>query len=427
MAQASYGSVPRVGRRLRTPQHRFYLEHMPFQIQPFLLAPVIPGETMKNALMQSRVVTDPVANKLIGWWLEYYFFYVKHRDLAGREDFMAMMLDLGKDMSSYNEAASAPYHHAAGQINWSKLCLQRVTETFFRDEGVAWNAFTINSMPAAAVNIDGWWQSAGLDDVYVQDDVAIPVVADIDPGTGGDQPGVMASEIDVALQTWQFQRAHNMTDMSYEDWLASYGLRKPRVELHKPELLRYVREWQYPSNTINPSTGAATSAVSWAISDRVDKDRFFSEPGFIFGVTLARPKVYMKNLDGSAADMMQNALTWLPALMRDDPWTSMKRMTATEGSLASVVTDSDGYWVDIKDLLLYGDDFVNVAKSGAGLNMVTLPSADLTNKDYPSETDVDGLFVGDEDTERQVRQDGIVRLSILGTQTDTTPANSSGS
>jgi len=35
---------------------------------------------VENLLIQSRVVTDPLQNSLIGWWQEYYIFYVKHRD-----------------------------------------------------------------------------------------------------------------------------------------------------------------------------------------------------------------------------------------------------------------------------------------------------------------------------------------------------------
>ena len=71
----------RTGRVTRGPRHSFNLRHRPFQIQPFLLAPVLPGETMKSLLLQSRAVTSPISNPLVGWWLEYYVFYVKHRDL----------------------------------------------------------------------------------------------------------------------------------------------------------------------------------------------------------------------------------------------------------------------------------------------------------------------------------------------------------
>lgn len=420
MAKATYGAIPAKGRVTRSPQHRFYLEHMPFQIQPFMLAPVIPAETLKNANLQARVVTDPILNKLVGWWIEYYFFYVKLRDLDDREDFTGFLTDLSYDLSAHESAASVAYNHGAGGINWAALCTKRIVETYFRDEGEAWDDFLINSMPCAAINVNGFIQSAGLNDVYAVDD---PVIATETAGTL-DNTVITASEVDAALTTWQFQRAHNMTDMTYEDWLRSYGIATPREQLHRPELLRYLREWSYPANTVDPTDGSASSAVSWAIRDRIDKDRFFREPGFIVGLTVARPKVYLKNVDGSAADYMRNAVQWLPALLRDDPWTSLAHYAHDDGPLQTVVTDTDGYWVDIKDLLLYGDDFVNVARSGTGLNMVSLPSADLANKHYPTDADVDGLFTGSADTARQVRQDGIVTLDILGTQTDTTPAAS---
>ena len=92
------------GRKSRRPSHPFQLKTRPWQIQPFCIAPVLPGETLKNLLLQSRVVSDPLKHPLIGWWCEYYYFYVKHRDLAGRDDFTEMMLNINKDLSSYNPA-----------------------------------------------------------------------------------------------------------------------------------------------------------------------------------------------------------------------------------------------------------------------------------------------------------------------------------
>lgn len=418
MARSPFNAA-RVGRKLRNPVHRFHLRTIPFQIQPFMLAPVIPGETMKNLLLQARVVTDPVKNGLIGWWQEYYWFYVKHRDLAGRDDFTAMMLDLNHDMSAYNEAASLPYNHFGGAINWSKLCLQRVVETYFRDHEVAWDAYTIDGLPAAAVSVESWFQSALLGDAYAVADV--PVVDGDDANATLD-----ASEVDAAMRTYQFQRAHALTEMSYEDWLATYGIGTPRVELHRPELLRNISEWQYPSNTIDPATGAPVGAVSWAIRDRADKDRFFPEPGFIIGLTVSRPKVYFKNVDGSAADVMQDALTWLPAMMRDDPYTSLRALAENAGPLQTVVTDAEGYVFDVKDLLLYGDDYVNFTRADTAYNGVALPSADLSNKQFPALTDAQGMFVGTTAETQKVRQDGICTLNILGAQVDTTPPHSVG-
>ena len=85
--------VGRVGRSLRNPAHTWQVRQKPFLLQPICFAPVLPGETLKNLLFQARIVTDPIKNPLIGWWAEYYWFYVKHRDLAGASDFMSMMVN----------------------------------------------------------------------------------------------------------------------------------------------------------------------------------------------------------------------------------------------------------------------------------------------------------------------------------------------
>ena len=406
----------RTGRVTRSPRHTFQLRHKPFLLQPFMLAPVLPGDTVKNMLLQARAVTSPIANPLVGWWLEYYFFYVKHRDLDGREDFTEMMLDMEKDMSAYNEAADPLYYHMAGRINWAKLCLKRVTEEYFRNEGETWNTNAVDGMPVVQINSDSVLNSAVLDDNFQgPDDVAIPV----DPGTGSDgDEVVMASDIDASMRSWQFLRANNMTAMDYEDWLATYGIQRKPEENHRPELLRYVREWQYPSNTVNPANGVPSSAVSWAVAERADKDRFIREPGFLFGVTVARPKVYLRNQDGSVADIMQDALSWHPAILRDDPWTSVKHFAETAGPF-SVATDANGYWLDIKDLLVYGDQFVNFAPAGVlSGNFVDLPTSGF-NVRYPDTDDIDDLFAGT--AGGTVSQDGVVQLTILGATQDTTP------
>ena len=73
------------GRVQRRPKHKFALRHRPFVIQPFMIAPVLPGETLKMAMIQSWAVTDPLASPLIGWTLEHSIFYVKIRDLNERD------------------------------------------------------------------------------------------------------------------------------------------------------------------------------------------------------------------------------------------------------------------------------------------------------------------------------------------------------
>ena len=116
---------------------------------------------------------------------------------------------------------------------------------------------------------------------------------------------------------------------------------------------------------------------------------------------------------------MDNVLNWLPAIMRDEPYTSLKKFSATEGPIAAAVTDADGYWVDLRDLLLYGDQFINFAATTDTVNLVAAPGASVDNWKYPSATDAAELFV-DEVTNRVVRADGVVQLHIKGTQRDMT-------
>lgn len=403
--------VSRVGRIPRRPSHSFHVRHEPFQIQPFMIAPVLPGETMKNFMWQARAVTSPIRNPFIGWWLEYYFFYVKHRDLDGREDFTEMMLDQEKDMSSYDEAASAQYYHFGGSINWTRLALKRIVEEYFRNEGEGWDDHMHAGLPMASVMHNGWWDTVLTETAFGED-----TGPDIDLDGDGN---VTAGEVDKAMRMWEFATANNMTKMSYEDFLATYGVRTPREELHKPELLRYAREWSYPTNTIDPTTGAPSSAVSWTIAERGDKDRFFKEPGFVVGVTVARPKVYFSGIKGSATSLLNNPMAWLPALMRDDPLTSLQLQDAASGIIPG---HSEPYWVDVRDLFVYGDQFLNFDLADTSAGLVALPASDLQRRYAPS-SDIDKLFVGTEGG--MVTQDGRCDLTILGTQMDHTQADMS--
>lgn len=394
----------------RAPKHKFQVRHRPFVIQPFMIAPVLPNETMKNLLLQARVVSDPVKNPLIGWWMEYHFFYVKHRDLDGRNDFTEMMLQPGYDLSAYNSAADLNTYHGRTGINWLKLCLDRIVRTHFRDQEDN-AAHTLDGMPIAQIEGNSWLDS--LIDTTVLDD-------GIDSSGNAESP----EATDLRMQQWELMRQLQMTDMSYEDWLATFGVRKPKTELNEPELIRSIRTWQYPSNTIDPTTGAPTSALSWSIAERADKDRYFKEPGFIVGITLARPKLYLGRQISAGASMMTNAMNWLPALMADAPHTSLKEYANNAGPLT---TTTNGYWVDIRDLLIYGDQFVNFSTAATDAGLVALPTAGL-EKRYLTSADINALFVtpgadAADDTKalkRYVRQDGIVSCLIQGAQRDHT-------
>ena len=108
---------------------------------------------------------------------------------------------------------------------------------------------------------------------------------------------ITASEVDKALRDYQWLRSNGVTDVSYQDYLAYHGI-NGEDDPHIPELVRYVREWTYPTNTVNPSTGVPSSACSWAIQGEQTKTDS-SEPGYLFGVTVTRPKVYMRNIQAT--------------------------------------------------------------------------------------------------------------------------------
>lgn len=403
-------AVPPTGRVTRSPQHPFNLRSMAFGLTPFLLAPVLPGETMKNLLLQSRVITDPISDPIIGWWKEYYFFYVKHRDLDDRDELVNMALDPTWSNTTIDEPVTnvSRYHFGeAGSIDWMQKCLKRVTEEYFREEGEAWNNVMIGTdYPSCHVNVNNFMDS--LIDATLLPDVTVDV---------NDAPtpdNISMSDLDKAQAMYEFMRANAVTNMSYEQFLATYGVRQSTVELHRPELLRYVREWSYPSNTVDPATGNPSSAVSWAIAERADKDRFFKEPGFIFGVTVTRPKVYLSKQDGKAADFLNSAFSWLPAIMRNDPYTSFREFAASAGPLQGT---TNGYWLDMRDLFLYGEQFTN--HGFTDLNAVELPTAGLINQGYPTDA-MAKLFFTAPTTDYFIREDGIVSLSIVGREIDYT-------
>lgn len=403
--------MPKVGRKLRRPSHPFQLRYRPWQIQPFLVAPVWPGETMTNLLLQARCVTDPIKNPLIGWWNEYYFFYVKLRDLNIREQLTDMIVT-NANVSALNEGANAAYYHQGG-INYGKHCLERIVETVFRDEDEAWNAFVIDNIPVAKVSSQSWLDSAIVDSAVADGDEEFP---------GGDPDGVIAPGLNPQFSDhyahWEAMRSMQLTTVDFEDWLKTFGVSVPRedAEPHEPELVRYVRHWQYPSNTVNPADGTVASAVSWSVAERADKDRFFKEPGFIFGVTVSRPKIYLGKQKGQLASYLNDAFSWLPAVLQDEPYTSLKKFAAAAGPLAGN-TGTNDYWVDIRDLAMYGDQFVNFSLAETDAGMVALPTNTLQKK-YPSAADADAMFKTP-GTLNKIRVDGRVDLNIKSRLEDT--------
>lgn len=400
-------------RRVRKPKHSFLVRHKPFTIQPFMCAPVLPGETLRNVLLQSRAVSDPIRNALTGWWLEYYIFYVKLTQLD-HADFRTFLLDPSVSINTgHTTASNAKYYHNGNTVSWPYECLKVCVAEYFRLEGQAWNVVTIDGMPAAGVNTQ-----SGLDSLTASSLVEGATIEQT-ISTAGDN-AFTASEWEQAWLRYSALREMNLATYSWQDFIASYGVKTPEPEEDtRPELIRYLREWQYPSNTVEPTTGVPSSAVSWSIQERADKDRFFKEPGFVFGVTVARPKVYYGGQRSALTSLMSDAWRWLPAVLENQPGVSLVESASGAGPVSLAASN---YYIDVRDILEYGDQFLNVDVTTVTDASVlpALPSTAL-QKHYPAEADVDDLFTQDPVTTKGfVRQDGVCQLTISTRQMDVT-------
>lgn len=408
MFQVIQNAAP-MQRKMRRPSHTYAVQHRPYAIQPFVIAPVLPGETLTNLNLSGRAISDPLKTgflNIMPWWHETYFFYVKLRDLDGRDAFEEMLLKntaLGLDT-----AADDPTYHQGGAPNFTLMCLKRVTEEYFRNEGETWNAQTVDGLPmASAVQHGSNW----ADSLIV--DGALPTNNDLQ-NPEGERDAFAAN-----AEAYERMRAMRMIDMSFEEWLETFGIKGAVTrERDKPELIRYARNWTYPTNTVEPTTGVPSGAVSWSLSERADKDRFFTEPGFIFGVSVVRAKLYMGNQRGSAVSMLNDAYTWLNALMRDRPETSVKEFVGPTSPTGPLRGQTANYWVDVRDLFLYGDQFV----AGLGTLPVAGPAPALPaangEKRWVTSTQINDLFATS--TVNKIRQDGVVSLNIKGHATTAT-------
>lgn len=398
---------PKTTRKMRNPTHDSYVSFRPYQLQPFMIAPVLPGETLKNLNITGRVITDPLATgplNILPWWHEMYFFYVKLRDLDARADFEAMLMD-GTTITSLNSAAQDETYHQGGAPNFVQMCLKRVTEEYFRNEGETWNGKMLGNLPlVSAVQQGKNWADSLLADTAV-----VPSNNDLQNPEGIREP------TPAMLEAYERMRAMRMIDMSFNEWLATYGVNVPGEgdERDKPELIRYCRNWSYPTNVVEPTTGIPSAAVAWSTSERADKDRFFREPGFIFGVQTVRAKLYMGNQRGSASTMLGDAYAWLSALFRDRPEAAIKEFAGGGAGTATgpLRGQTNGYWVDIRDLFHYGDQYI---AGGGTLPQPFAPALpDATgDRRWLTSAQIDALFNGP--TVNKIRADHVTNLSILG-------------
>jgi len=396
----------------RKPRHSFNLIQYPYEITPFLIAPVLAGETMRNLLLQCRTVSTPLENRLIGHHLEHYFFYVKLRDMADSADIVAMLMDNGTSVNT--AAGDSVYKYVkSGAPDWVGMCLDSVVSKYFRDEGDAGSHVgSTTGLPMAQ-----WTNYQSLFESLIAD-------ASIETDTTADT--IPYPDAEKEYQTWKFLYDMQMTEASFEDYLGTFGVRTSDADEDRPELIRFCKNWTYPTNTVD-GDGTINTQVSWSVQERADKDRFFKEPGFIFGVTIARPKLYQSLQTQAGISLLNDSLSWLPAMMKSEVYSSLKKLqgNAANFPISAAATPTGGgldsdlsYWFDVRDLFIHGDQFVNRTQGADVNNAVRAEDmATYHGKKYPDSAALQ--TIGKLDT-LTYESDGMVSLNILGTQLDAT-------
>jgi len=226
--------------------------------------------------------------------------------------------------------------------------------------------------------------------------------------------------------------------------LGTYGVRQAKAREHFPELLRSYRSWTYPTNTVTQGTGAVSSACVWSPEWSANKSRFFSEPGFLVAVGITKPKVYRRRQPGAAVNMLDTAYVWLPAVLRNDPDTSLIEQSSISGAIPTTTINGGIVSVDMRDLFLYGDQFLAATPSVTGGDSVAASGSwtvnggatqsarfgvidgcvDTTARfDYPKGTLAErtDLFVGTVNETTLVEWEGVIQFHIKGTIVDMTP------
>ena len=161
--------------------------------------------------------------------------------------------------------------------------------------------------------------------------------------------------------------------------------------------------------------------------ETADEGEFFQEPGFLVAFSVTSPKVYFGGLAGFNAGFAKRAWDWMPSYVMDMPETSLKYFSQDTGPLGNQNATSDRYYIDMRDELLFGDQFQNVAPFGVGPtssyanHILPLPAGAVIGWKYPTEAMAKAFFV--DTSTAAINQDGYFSFSIKGKQVNYTEGN----
>lgn len=405
----------RQGQRVtRSPSTPFGLIWKPWQLQPCACFPVFPGETLTTMQLQMQFWSDPLkaAYKNTPWTFEYASFYVPFVSMPGWSDGTGIgadlitMMEAGTKITAVDADGDLPTYTAPGGANFVLAALQTVTERFFREDGQAWDESTTDGLPNvsafAGLRRDVNWKLTDTTDVITAGKIATP-----------SHLGSAFTEAyqDLAAMKEVQDDLNSIMEMDYSDVVRASGGRtkvddSKREDLHRPELLAHTRHFDYPVNTVEPSTGVPAVAFGHRLRQRMAKAFRFGEFGFVLCVVFVRPKVFWKNQAGSFLSMMLDRTNWMyPSQDQrtSQGWLSLGNAVGPYKALFD--TGNIDYSVDLRDLFKSGEQFLNYAPDAAKDSVVTLPEVGF-DRDYPASGDILAGF--SDTTNGRFRANGVV-------------------
>lgn len=404
----------------RTPQFPIAGTMKPFGLYPLWAHPVLPGETLKTSETKYRILSMPVKHPLAGAWCETWLCYVSLTDI---DEALAQMF-ISDDVATTGFTASSDrprFFTKSGQIDYLKLAVDRIATAFFRDEeepGALAGTRVRDGVPVAGRQNWDWAQNLA----FLPDDVVEADLPSAMPESG-------------TLTPLELMRASGMSEMTYEKYLAQYGVieRQAQKAARIPEILRYTRDWTVPVNTVEATTGRPSSAWAWSATVKAEKAKRFDEPGFLVMLACVRPKMFDPTLAASMIGNLWGFSDFFPVYNLNDPAAGLKGISANDpvfGTMTGTET-SERLWYDHRDLLTHGEAFVNDWNGPYALPQITSRTitdtstyVDMRSR-YPTDDDVNDLFVeSDEETPQDARMrlyyEGIGSCTIAGHIADTT-------
>lgn len=391
----------------RRPNFPFAGIMRPYGLYPIWAHPVLPGETIQSISQKSRVIGMPVLHPLAGAWLESWLVYVKFTDIDP---------DLGQSFISdtypttgWTAAAhSERFFVRAGQVDWIRRATEAVHRAYFIHDNET--PRTIDGVPMVKLNNVSWYQNM----IFEPADQAVPTSD--------------ASTLHEHLQGWMMLQQMQMTELTYEKYLETYGVRPASPRRGDPEILAFQRSWTQPTNVINPTNGTPASAWTWVGDFTLEKPKLMTEPGFVLCLSAVRPKLFQAHIQASLIGNLWGFSDWFPSYTLQDPTAGVRELEKNDPVFASGATDAgtEKLLYDHRDLLNHGEQFVNTSTHpyrlpvSTGLSVRTGKEPEDLRGEYPTVADIDALFTGSTPATRLCYYEGIAHAVVSGHVTDTT-------